>query len=51
MPDLKKEYTDIKNKTHKVVHFVAANADKKHKEQVVKELLAVLTRTGKRIPA
>ena len=51
MSNLKNEYTDIKDKKHKVVHFVVTNADKKHKEQVVEELLNVLTRTGKRIPA
>ena len=51
MSNLKNEYTDIKDKTHKVVHLVVATEDKSRKEQVVEELLNVLTRTGKRIPA
>ena len=51
MSSLKKEYTDIKDKTHKVVHLVAAAEDKDRKEQVVEELLNALSGSGKRIPA
>ena len=51
MSNLKKEYTDIKDKTHKVVHFVAATEDKNRRERVVEELLNALSRSGKRIPA
>ena len=50
MSNLKKEYTDIKDKKHKVVHFVA-DEEKNCEEQIIEELLNALTRTGKHEPA
>lgn len=51
MDNLKKEYTDVKNKKHRVEHISASAEDKSNKEQIVEELIKALTRPGKRIPA
>jgi len=51
MLKLKTEYTDVKDKKHKVEHLVVSDENKKERDQVVEELLLALTRPVKRIPA
>ena len=51
MADLKEEYTDIRDRIHKVEHMVVPMEDKAAKERIIKELFCALTRTGKKIPA
>ena len=51
MDNLKKEYTDVKKNKHKVNHLSLSSEDKNSREQIVEELVKVLTRPGKRIPA
>ena len=43
------EYTDIKNNTHKVSHYIVDDEIGSGKKQVVEELFQVLNRLGKRI--
>ena len=45
MAGLKEEYTDIRGRTHMVEHIVVPAEDKR--EQIVEELIHVLTRAGK----
>lgn len=51
MAILKKEYTDIRNATHKVEHFIAPPDDLNSKEQIIGELLQALAKPNKRISA
>lgn len=52
MADLTKEYTDVKDIKHKVEHFTVPTDDRNNTEQIMEELLHVLTRRpGKRIIA
>ena len=51
MKDLKTEYTDIKDITHRVEHHTVSGKDDSSKEQVVQELFQALTKSGKRISA
>ena len=51
MANLKKEYTDIRNRTHSVEHVVISTEDRADQEQIIEELLQILTRAGKRTPA
>lgn len=52
MADLKCEYIDVRNVKHRVEHLVVTSADDKaNRERIVEEVLQVLTRPGKRIPA
>jgi len=51
MADLKEEYTDIRDRIHKVEHTVVPMEDKAAKERIIEELFCALTRTGKKIPA
>ena len=51
MANLKKEYTDIRNRTHSVEHIVVSTEDKADQERLMEELLYALTRTGKEITA
>lgn len=47
MAELKKEYIDIKDRRHKVEHFMASPEDKNNKEQIIQELFYVLTKTDR----
>lgn len=51
MADLKKEYTDIRNRKHTVEHFMAENEKENSKEQIIQQLLQVFSKPGKRMPA
>ena len=51
MVNLKTEYTDIKEVKHNVEHLTVPADDKNSRERIIEELLNILTRTGKRIPA
>ena len=51
MANLKEEYTDTRNRTHKVEHILVPIEDKETRERIVEELLQALARTGKKIPA
>lgn len=51
MAELKKEYTDIRGRKHKVEHVLASSEDKKSKEQIIQELFHVLAGTNRRKPA
>ena len=51
MINLKTEYTDVKDKKHKVEHHIVSDEDKNDKERVVEELFHALTKSGKRISA
>lgn len=44
MAKLREEYTDIRNRTHKVEHVVLST-DQAARERVVEELIRVLTET------
>ena len=48
MRNLITEYTDIKDKKHKVEHLIVSDENKNDRERVVEELLLALTRPGKR---
>ena len=51
MANLKQEYTDIKDVTHKVEHLMASDKDDSSRERIVEELSNALTKSGKRVPA
>ncbi len=51
MANLPEEYTDTKDRRHKVEHIVVPVADKTAREHIVEELLQALTGTGKQVPA
>lgn len=51
MADLKEEYTDIRDRIHKVEHTVVPVEDKATRERIIEELFCALTRTGKKISA
>ena len=51
MASLKEEYTDTKDRTHKVEHILIPAEDKTARERIVDELFQALARTGKKIPA
>ena len=51
MADLKDEYTDIKDRKHRVEHFTVHEEDPANRERLKEELFLALTRTEKRIPA
>ena len=51
MAILKKEYTDIRNVTHKVEHCIAPPHDLSSKEQIIGELLQALMKSDKPISA
>ena len=51
MAKLKEEYTDTRDRTHKVEHILVPTEDKTARERIVDELFQALTRTGKKIPA
>ena len=48
--DLKTEYTDIRDRIHKVEHTVVPVEDKAAREQIIEELFYALTRTGRKVP-
>lgn len=50
MAVLKKEYTDIKKKTHRVEHIILSTDNRYSKEQIVEEVLRVLTKPERHIP-
>ena len=50
MANLKKEYTDIRDRTHSVEHIVVSTKDKADQERLMEELLYALTKTGRDIP-
>lgn len=50
MAHLTTEYTDIRDVKHIVEHFTVSVDDKSDREQVIDELLYVLTKPGKRVP-
>ena len=51
MANLKEEYTDTRDRTHKVEHILVPAEDKTARDRVVEELLQALARTGKKISA
>lgn len=51
MANLKTEYTDTKDKTHKVEHILVPAEDKTARERITEELFQALARAGKRISA
>lgn len=51
MANLKEEYTDTRDRTHKVEHILVPTEDKIDRDRIVEELLQALARTGKKIPA
>ena len=53
MQNLKKEYIDVKNITHKVEHVMVSNKDNNdnNMERIIEELFHALTRPGKRVSA
>ena len=51
MANLKEEYIDTRDRTHKVEHILVPPEDKATKERIVEELFQALTRTGKKISA
>lgn len=51
MANLKEEYTDTRDRTHKVEHILVPAEDKTARDRIVEELLQALARTGKKIPA
>lgn len=51
MANLKQEYTDTKDRTHRVEHIVVPPDDQNSRERIIDELFQALARTGKKIPA
>jgi len=51
MAELKKEYTDTGNRTHRVEHIVVPAGDKAARECIIEELFQALTRAGRKTPA
>lgn len=51
MANLKYEYTDIKDRKHRVEHVTIHEEDSANQERLKEELLLALTRREKRIPA
>lgn len=51
MANLKEEYTDTGERTHKVEHILVPVEDKTVRERIVDELFQALARTGKKVPA
>ncbi len=51
MVNLKEEYTDTRDRTHKVEHILVSAEDEAARERIVDELLQALARTGKKVPA
>lgn len=51
MADLTKEYTDIRNRKHKVEHLTVLTEEENGRERVLDELFHVLSKTGRRKPA
>lgn len=48
MADLRKEYTDLRGRTHKVEHFLVPAEDQAVRDQIVEELLHALTGVDRR---
>ena len=51
MANLKEEYTDTRDRTHKVEHILVPPEDKTARDRIVDELFQALARTGKKFPA
>ena len=51
MANLKDEYTDIKDRKHRVEHFTVHEEDPANRERLKEELFLALTRTETHIPA
>ena len=51
MANLKEEYIDTRDRTHKVEHILVPPEDKAARDRIVDELFQTLTRTGKKRPA
>ncbi len=51
MANLKEEYTDTRDRTHRVEHIVMPADDKDSRERIVEDLFQALVRTGKKVPA
>lgn len=51
MAILTKEYTDIRQNTHKVEHITLTDDTRNSKEQIVEELFRILTRQNRHVPA
>lgn len=45
MANLKEEYTDVRNRIHKVEHTVLPAEDKEARERIIEELFCALTKT------
>lgn len=48
MAELKRQYTDIRGRTHTVEHFVMPAEDGSAGERIVEELYCTLTQAGRR---
>ncbi|WP_300415724.1 hypothetical protein [uncultured Oscillibacter sp.] len=44
MAELKREYTDVKGRTHKVEHIVVSGGEQADRERVMEELIAILAK-------
>ena len=51
MANLKDEYTDIKDRKHRVEHFTVHEEDPANRERLKEELFLALIRTETHIPA
>ena len=51
MAQLKTEYTDVKDVTHRVEHVLVTEDDKKSREQFIEELYSALTQNDSRLSA
>ncbi len=51
MANLKEEYTDTRDRTHKVEHILVPVEDKAAQERIVEELFQALAGTGNKLPA
>ena len=45
MANLKEEYTDVRDRIHKVEHTVLPAEDKEARERIIEELFCALTKT------
>ena len=51
MANLKKEYTDTRDRIHKVEHVLVPTEDKTARDHIIEELFQALIRTGEKISA
>lgn len=51
MEQLKKEYADVRGRTHRVDHITVRSDDKERRERILNDLFRALTPASKHIPA